>query len=179
MRTIFDGEDLDQIRGLARRFAQERVAPGYLERERQGRFDHALMRGMGALGLIAPELPEEFGGMGAGYLCSGAIIEEIAKADFTFAYVSLLASLNGQIPRQFTRPEVARDGLRGLTAGDLLLAIALTEPKGGSDAASLGLRMTRPGPMSPSAGPSASPCRPSRGSPINWPISIRRSRPRD
>ncbi|GHF48503.1 cyclohexanecarboxyl-CoA dehydrogenase [Seohaeicola zhoushanensis] len=145
MRTIFDTEELDQIRELARKFAQERVAPGYLAREKAGRFDMELLREMGGLGLIAPELPEEFGGMGAEFLYSGVIIEEIARADFNFGYASLLASLNGQILRQFAAPEVARDWLPGLTAGEHMLAIALTEPKGGSDAANLGLRMERDG----------------------------------
>ena len=145
MRTIFDSEELDQIRDLARKFAQERVAPGYLAREKAGTFDMGLLREMGELGLIAPELPEEFGGMGADFLYSGVIIEEIARADFTFAYSGLLASLNGQILRQFAAPEIARDWLTGLTAGEHMLAIALTEPKGGSDAANLGLRMERDG----------------------------------
>lgn len=145
MRTIFDTEELDQIRDLARKFARERVAPGYLGREKAGRFDMSLLREMGELGLIAPELPEEFGGMGAAFLYSGVIVEEIARADFTFGYASLLASLNGQILRQFARPEVAREWLPGLTAGEHMLAIALTEPKGGSDAANLGLRMERDG----------------------------------
>lgn len=144
-RTIFDTDELEAIRDLARKFATERVAPGYQAREKAGRMDMALVREMGALGLIAPELPEAFGGMGVDFLYSGAIIEEIAKADFTFAYVSLLASLNGQILATFARPEIARDWLTGLTAGEHMLAIALTEPKGGSDAASLGLRMERDG----------------------------------
>lgn len=145
MRTIFDSEELEQIRDLARKFAQDRVAPGYLAREKEGRFDMGLLREMGELGLIAPELPEEFGGMGADFLYSGVIIEELARADFTFAYSGLLASLNGQILRQFAAPEIAREWLTGLTAGELMLAIALTEPKGGSDAANLGLRMERDG----------------------------------
>ncbi|KGJ19291.1 cyclohexanecarboxyl-CoA dehydrogenase [Paracoccus sanguinis] len=144
-RTVFDTEELDQIRDLARRFAQDRVAPGYLAREKAGRMDMALVREMGQLGLIAPELPEAFGGMGAGTLYAGAIVEEIARADFTFAYVPLLASLNGQILAAFARPEIARDWLTRLTAGKIMLAIALTEPKGGSDAANLGLRMERDG----------------------------------
>lgn len=145
MRTIFDTEELDQIRELARKFAQGRVAPGYMAREKAGRFDMGLLREMGELGLIAPELPEEFGGMGAQFLYSGVIVEEIARADFTFGYAALLASLNGQILRQFALPEVARDWLPGLAAGEHMLAIALTEPKGGSDAANLGLRMQRDG----------------------------------
>jgi len=145
MQTIFETEEIAQIRDLARKFAQERVAPGYLVREKAGQWDMRLVREMGELGLIAPELPEEFGGMGAEFLYSGVIVEEIARADFTFAYVSLLASLNGQILRQFAKPEVARDWLPGVTAGEHMLAIALTEPKGGSDAANLGLRMERDG----------------------------------
>lgn len=144
-RTVFDTEELDAIRDLARKFARERIAPGYLVRERAGRMDMGLVREMGALGLIAPELPEEFGGAGAGFLVSGVIIEEIARADFSFAYVSLLASLNGQILNSFARPEVARDWLPDLTAGEHMLAIALTEPGAGSDAASLALRMEADG----------------------------------
>lgn len=145
MKTIFDTEELEQIRDLARKFAQERVAPGYLARERDGTFDRALLREMGGLGLIAPELSEEYGGMGAPYLYSGAIIEELGKADFTFGYVSLLASLNGHILSTFARKHVADTWLPGLVAGEHMLAIALTEPKGGSDAANLGLKMERVG----------------------------------
>ncbi|MDO5619953.1 MAG: cyclohexanecarboxyl-CoA dehydrogenase [Paracoccus sp. (in: a-proteobacteria)] len=145
MRTVFDSPELDQIRDLARKFAQDRVAPGYLAREKAGRFDMSLLHEMGELGLIAPELPPEFGGIGADYLYSGAIIEEIAKADFTFGYAPLLASLNGQILATFAKPHIAAEWLPQLTAGQIMLAIALTEPKGGSDAANLGLRMERDG----------------------------------
>lgn len=144
-RTIFDTEDLDAIRDLTRRFATERVAPGYLAREKAGQMDMVLVREMGGLGLIAPELPEEMGGMGADFMTSGVIAEEIGRADFTFAYIPLLASLNGQILNQFARPDIARAWLKRLTAGEIILSIGLTEPKGGSDAANLGLRMERDG----------------------------------
>lgn len=144
-RTIFDTEDLGAIRDLARKFAQGSVAPGYMEREKAGKMDMALVREMGALGLIAPELPEEFGGMGAPTLYSGAIVEEIGRADFTFGYIPLLASLNGQILAKFARADIATEWLRKLTTGEIVLSIGLTEPKGGSDAANLGLRMERDG----------------------------------
>ena len=143
--TIFDTDELTELRDLTRKFATDRIAPGYLAREKAGTMDMDLVREMGALGLIAPELPEGFGGMGAGYLYSGTIIEEIARADFTFGYIALLASLNGQILAKFARPEIARDWLRQLTAGEIVLSIGLTEPKGGSDAANLGLKMERDG----------------------------------
>jgi cyclohexanecarboxyl-CoA dehydrogenase len=144
-RTIFDTEELDAIRDVTRRFAMERVAPGYMEREKAGKMDMALVREMGGLGLIAPELPEAVGGMGADYVTSGVIIEEIGRADFTFAYVPLLASLNGLILNQFAKPDIAKAWLPRLTAGEIILSIGLTEPKGGSDAANLGLRMERAG----------------------------------
>jgi cyclohexanecarboxyl-CoA dehydrogenase len=121
------------------------LSPGYQAREKVGVMDMDLVREMGALGLIAPELPQEFGGMGADFLFSGAIIEEPAKADFTFGYVPLLASLNCQMLSNFAKPKITQHWLPRVTAGELILAIALTEPKGGSDAANLGLRMERDG----------------------------------
>ena len=129
----------------ARRFAAARVAPGYEERDRTRVLDRALMREMGALGFIAPELPEASGGQGLGCLAAGVIHEEIARADLSMSYVNLLASLNGQILAEHGRPEVARPWLERLVRGEALLAIALTEPRGGSDAANLRLRIERRG----------------------------------
>jgi cyclohexanecarboxyl-CoA dehydrogenase len=103
------------------------------------------MREMGSLGFIAPELPERFGGQGLGCLAAGVIHEEIARADLSLSYINLLASLNGQILAHHGNPEVVAPWLARLTAGQSLLAIALTEPRGGSDAASLRLRMERSG----------------------------------
>lgn len=143
--TIFDTEELTALRDLARKFATEKLAPGYQAREKTGGFGADLLREMGSLGLIAPELPEEFGGLGAGSIYSGAIIEEIAKGDFNFGYVNILASLNGQILANFANDEIRREWLPKLIAGELMIAIALTEPRGGSDAANLGLKMERVG----------------------------------
>lgn len=143
--TIFDTEELSALRQMARKFASEKLAPGYKAREQAGAFGPDILREMGGLGLIAPELPEELGGLGAGSIYSGVIIEEIARADFNMGYINILASLNGQILARFGNDEIRRDWLPKLTAGELMLAIALTEPRGGSDAANLGLKMERVG----------------------------------
>jgi cyclohexanecarboxyl-CoA dehydrogenase len=143
--TIFDTEDLNALRDLARKFATEKLAPGYQAREKSGGFGPDLVREMGSLGLIAPELPEEFGSLGAGSIYSGVIIEEIGRADFNFGYVNILASLNGQILANFATPEIKAHWLPKLVAGEIMVAIALTEPRGGSDAANLGLKMERDG----------------------------------
>jgi cyclohexanecarboxyl-CoA dehydrogenase len=138
-------EDLAALSEHAGRFAAGRVAPGFLERDATRTLDRGIMREMGGLGFIAPELPEECGGQGLGCLAAGVIHEQIARADLSLSYINLLASLNGQILAQHGKPEVARPWLARLTRGEALLAIALTEPRGGSDAANLRLRVERAG----------------------------------
>ncbi|MFD1560816.1 cyclohexanecarboxyl-CoA dehydrogenase [Paraburkholderia silviterrae] len=138
-------DDLVALGEHARRFAQGRVAPGFQERDQTRVLDRGLMREMGEMGFIAPELPEACGGQGLGCLAAGVIHEEIARADLSLSYINLLASLNGQILAQHAAPEIARPWLERLTQGRALLAIALTEPRGGSDAANLRLKMERVG----------------------------------
>ncbi|WP_321930132.1 cyclohexanecarboxyl-CoA dehydrogenase [Paraburkholderia guartelaensis] len=138
-------EDLAVLGEHARRFAQGRVAPGFIERDTTRVLDRGLMREMGEMGFIAPELPEQYGGQGLGCLAAGVIHEEIARADLSLSYINLLASLNGQILAKHAAPEIARPWLERLTQGRALLAIALTEPRGGSDAANLRLKMERVG----------------------------------
>lgn len=138
-------EDLMALGDHVRRFATDRITPGFLERDRTRVLDRALMREMGEMGFIAPELPEEFGGQGLGRIAAGVIHEEIARADLSLSYINLLASLNGQILSEHGRPEVVKPWLERLTKGDALVAIALTEPRGGSDAGNLRLRVERIG----------------------------------
>ncbi|MBS0521543.1 MAG: cyclohexanecarboxyl-CoA dehydrogenase [Proteobacteria bacterium] len=144
MNPYFD-DDLVALAEQARRFAADRVAPGFLERDRTRVLDRGLMKAMGGMGFIAPELPERFGGLGLGCLAAGVIHEEIARADLSMSYVNLLGSLNGQILAHHGHPDVVAPWLERLTAGEALLALALTEPRGGSDAANLVLRLEREG----------------------------------
>lgn len=138
-------EDLSALSEHVRRFAEGRVAPGFLKRDQSRVLERGLMREMGQLGFIAPELPEAFGGQGMGSLAAGVIHEEIARADLSISYINLLASLNGQILSHHGKPEVVKPWLSKLTQGEALFAIALTEPRGGSDAANLQLRIERDG----------------------------------
>jgi cyclohexanecarboxyl-CoA dehydrogenase len=138
-------DDLVTLADHVRRFASERVAPGFQERDQTRVLDRTLMREMGALGFIAPELPEQFGGQGMSVLAAGVIHEEIARADLSISYINLLASLNCQILSEHGRPDVVAPWLQRTVAGEALLAIALTEPRGGSDAANLRLRVERVG----------------------------------
>ena len=129
----------------ARRFAREKVAPGYQRREQEGVVDRALVREMGELGLIAPELPEDLGGLGLPSLTSGLIAEAIGHADINVAYVQILGSLNGKIIASHGSRELASQWIPRIVAGEAIVAIGLTEPRGGSDAANLSLSARRQG----------------------------------
>ncbi|MBE0593959.1 MAG: acyl-CoA dehydrogenase family protein, partial [Gemmatimonadales bacterium] len=75
MRNPYIDEDLQSLAGQVRRFAGERIAPGFQERDRTRVLDRGLMREMGEMGFIAPELPERFGGQGISRVASGLIQE--------------------------------------------------------------------------------------------------------
>ncbi|EPP8767816.1 cyclohexanecarboxyl-CoA dehydrogenase [Acinetobacter baumannii] len=138
-------EDLEYLAETVEKFAQKYIAPGFLERDQTRIFDRDLVKKMGEMGFIAPELSEEYGGQGMGRLAAGVIHEAIAKADLSFSYINLLASLNGQILAEHGEPEVVRPWLAKLTAGEAIFSIGLTEPRGGSDAANLRLKIERDG----------------------------------
>lgn len=145
MTNPYINDDLAELQGHVRRFATDRIAPGFLERDQTRTLDRTLMQEMGEMGLIAPELPEQYGGQGMGCLAAGVIHEEIARADLSMSYINLLASLNGQILSDHGDPEVVKPWLTRLVQGKSIIAIALTEPRGGSDAANIRLKIERSG----------------------------------
>ena len=138
-------EDQIALRDVARRFSREKLKPHYQAREAEKGFDRALMKEIGALGLIGVDLPEEYGGLGQSGVTSGLITEEIAYGDFNISYLQLLGSLMGAIVHRNANPELARYWNSRLVAGDAIIGLGLTEPRGGSDAANLQVKARRDG----------------------------------
>ena len=129
----------------AGRFSREKLLPHYQKREKEPGFDRDLLREMGALGLIGPDLPEEFGGLGAASVTSGVILEEIGYGDFNVAYIQLLGSLMAGIVAKHADKSIAAEWIPKVIAGDAVIGLGLTEPRGGSDAANLILKAERSG----------------------------------
>ena len=138
-------EHQNAIRESVARFSAEVLAPGYKKRDQAGEIERSVIEQMGQMGLLGGELPEEYGGSGLDCVTAGLIIEEISRGDFNVGYIPLLTSLNGQIIAQHAAPDLAREWLHEITAGRKIVCIALTEPSGGSDAASLRLKAERKG----------------------------------
>lgn len=129
----------------ARRYAREELAPRRAEFATAGEIPRDVRLAMGKLGLIGAEFPERFGGLGVSHVTSGVVTEAIAEGDLSASYVQLLASLNGMIISRYASETLAGQVLPQLCSGEITIAIALTEPKGGSDAAALGMRAERKG----------------------------------
>src|SRR5229473_4001853 len=82
------------VRDTARGYAQDKLFPRVLMDNREERFDRAMVSEMGALGLLGPTVPEEYGGAGLGYVAYGLIAREIERVDSGYrSAMSVLSSL--------------------------------------------------------------------------------------
>ena len=138
-------DDQKALQELARRFARERLLPDYQKREKLGVLDRGLISEMGRLGLLGIDLPERLGGMGVDAVTTGLIVEELAYGDFNVSAVPVGISLNGAILIRHAQPRVYEEWVPRMTRGDAIVAICLTEPRGGSDASNLQLKARRDG----------------------------------
>lgn len=138
-------EDQKSLQETARRFARERLLPDYQKREQIGILDRELIAEMGRLGLLGVDLPEELGGLGVDAVTTGLIAEELAYGDFNISAVPVGISLNAAILIRHAQPEVTQEWVPRMIRGEAIVAICLTEPRGGSDASNLQLRARRDG----------------------------------
>jgi cyclohexanecarboxyl-CoA dehydrogenase len=138
-------DDQRALQETARRFARERLLPDYQKREALGVLDRGLLAEMGRLGLIGVDIPERLGGMGADAVTTGLIAEELAYGDFNVSALPVGVSLNAAILIRHATPEVADEWVPRMARGEAVVAICLTEPRGGSDASNLQMRARRDG----------------------------------
>jgi isovaleryl-CoA dehydrogenase len=135
------GEDIDALRDMVRRFAQDRIAPLAGEIDRSNEFPAHLWGEMGALGLLGMTADPDFGGTGMGYLAHVVAMEEITRASASVG-LSYGAHSNlcvNQINRWGTQ-EQKQKYLPALCSGEAVGALAMSEPGAGSDVVSMKLR---------------------------------------
>ena len=138
-------DDQRALQETARRFARERLLPDYQKREKLGTLDRALISEMGRLGLLGVDMPEALGGLGVDAVTTGLIAEELAYGDFNVSAVPVGISLNAAILVRHARPALTQEWVPRMTRGDAIVAICLTEPRGGSDASKLMLKARKDG----------------------------------
>ncbi|MDD9978333.1 MAG: acyl-CoA dehydrogenase family protein, partial [Boseongicola sp.] len=135
------GEDVEALRDVVHRWAQDRVKPMAADIDRENNFPSELWREMGELGLLGITVSEEFGGAGMGYLAHTVAAEEIARAS---ASVSLSYGAHSnlcvnQIKLNGT-DEQKSEYLPKLVSGEHVGALAMSEAGSGSDVVSMTLR---------------------------------------
>ena len=139
-RTLFTPEH-DQFRQAVRRFVQREVVPYYDQWEKDGCVSREVWRRGGAQGLLGINLPEAYGGGEANdFRYSAIVIEELMLANAPSVGFSLHADVAAPYMVAYTTDEQKERWLPGIAAGELILAIAMTEPAAGSDLA--GVRTT-------------------------------------
>jgi cyclohexanecarboxyl-CoA dehydrogenase len=135
----------DELIRILRQFARRDLAPHSAEWDRSGRFPSEAWRLMGELGLLGLRVPAAYGGQESDFVTYGIAMEEIGRGDFACTYGIQLAGLAGQILGRSGSEEIKARWLPPTARGEAVVALALTEPGAGSDAANLACRAEREG----------------------------------
>jgi cyclohexanecarboxyl-CoA dehydrogenase len=144
MDLAFSPEQDELVRTL-RQFARRELAPHSAQWDRTGEFPWEAWRRMGELGLLGLRIPAAYGGQEADFLTFGIAMEEIGRGDFSCTYGIQLAGLAGEILGRSGSDAIKTRWLPPTASGEAVVALALTEPGAGSDAANLACRAERDG----------------------------------
>lgn len=131
-------EAQQEIRQLARRFAEEKIWPIAEHADSQEELDLDVTRQMGELGFLGMAVPEAYGGGGMDFVSYAVAVEELSRGCPSHAATMVLSNSLFTIPvLTFGTEEQKHRWLPGVCSGEHFGAFALTEPGAGSDAAAL------------------------------------------
>ncbi|MDA3887512.1 MAG: acyl-CoA dehydrogenase [Allgaiera sp.] len=137
-------EDERMMRDAARAYAQEKLQPRVIEAFREEKTDPAIFAEMGAMGLLGITVPEEYGGIGAGYVAYGLVAREIERVDSGYrSMMSVQSSLVMYPIYAYGSEQQRRKYLPKLASGEWIGCFGLTEPDAGSDPAGMKTRAVK------------------------------------
>ena len=126
-------EEHELYRQTARRFLEQEVAPHHDQWEEQGYVDRAVWLKAGELGLLCPTMPEAYGGSGVDRLYSVVLMEEIARVNATGLGFGLHSEIVAPYLLYYGTEAQKQHYLPAMARGEVIGAIAMTEPSAGSD----------------------------------------------
>jgi glutaryl-CoA dehydrogenase len=131
-------EDERMVRDTARDYARDHLGPRVTSAYLEERFDREIMSEMGALGLLGPTIPEEYGGAGLGYVAYGLVAREVERIDSGYRSAMSVQSSLVMYPIHAYGSEAQRKKyLPKLATGEWVGCFGLTEPGAGSDPGSM------------------------------------------
>ena len=141
-RTIFEPEHAT-LRDAMRRFCEREIAPFHAAWEDEGAVPRSLWRRAGELGFLCMTLPEEYGGADADFRASAILSEELARIGATGPGFALQSDIVAPYILHYGTAEQKRRWLPRLASGEIVSAIAMSEPGTGSDLAAVATRARR------------------------------------
>ncbi len=131
-------EDERMVREAAQAYCQEKLLPRVLEAFRHEKTDPAIFTEMGALGLLGPTIPAEYGGAGLNYVSYGLIAREVERVDSGYRSMMSVQSSLVMVPIfEFGTEAQKKKYLPKLATGEWIGCFGLTEPNHGSDPAGM------------------------------------------
>lgn len=143
-RTLFAPEH-DQFRDITRRFLQTELLPHHAQWEHDKIVPREVWRKAGAMGLLCPNMPEEYGGAGGDWLYNVVVIEELSRLGLTGPGFMVHSEMCAPYLLDYGSEEMKREWLPKMVTGEAIGAIGLTEPGAGSDLKNIRLRADRDG----------------------------------
>jgi acyl-CoA dehydrogenase len=126
-------EEHELFRKTVAAFIDREIAPNYERWEKEGQVDREVWKKAGAQGLLMTDTPEEYGGAGADFLYSAVMIEEMAKRVYAAPGFRLHSDIAAPYILHYGSEEQKRTWLPRMAKGEVIAAIAMTEPGTGSD----------------------------------------------
>ncbi|KFE33934.1 acyl-CoA dehydrogenase [Thioclava atlantica] len=134
-------EEERMLRDAARAYAQDKLAPRVIDAFATETTDPAIFTEMGEMGLLGATIPEEYGGLGAGYVSYGLVAREIERVDSGYrSMMSVQSSLVMYPIYAYGSEEQRQKYLPKLASGEWIGCFGLTEPDAGSDPAGMKTR---------------------------------------
>jgi len=145
MEIINYSEEHKIFRDSLRKFLDKEVVPHIDEWEEAGIVPRSVWKKMGEQGFLCTSVPEEYGGLEADFLYSVIITEETTKSGFSGLTASLHSDIVVPYITSFASEEQKHKYLPGCISGDIITAVAMTEPNAGSDLAAMKTTATEDG----------------------------------
>ena len=137
-------EEERMLKDASQTFAQEKLQPRVTKAFQNESIEPGLFKELGEMGLLGTTIPEEYGGLGAGYVSYGLVAREIERVDSGYrSMMSVQSSLVMYPIYAYGTEEQRKKYLPKLAAGDLIGCFGLTEPDAGSDPASMKTRAVK------------------------------------
>lgn len=131
-RTVFESEH-EMFRDSLRKFLNDEAVPFHAQWEKDGQVDRELWRKAGQHGYLSPTVAEEFGGVGADFRYNAIVDEVVAELGLSGVGFGLHSDIAVPYIERYGTDEQKKKYLPGCVNGDIVTAIAMTEPGTGSD----------------------------------------------